>query len=209
MKPRIRRNRLDRAAPALEPYDTVLIVCEGKKTEPYYLEGLKRDYRLSNMNVHVTPANGTDPVSIVNFAIERLDEFERAFCVFDILGNNNYQAALLKLASSAAGQSGKLKAITSSPCFELWLLLHFLYTTKAYTAVGKKSAGARILADLKTHYPNYQKNSVTTFTELAPLLSKAIKHARQLTKFNNEHRTIHPSTNVHSLIHYLKALKSK
>lgn len=36
-----------------EPYDYVFVVCEGEKTEPIYLQGLKIAYRLSNANVRI------------------------------------------------------------------------------------------------------------------------------------------------------------
>jgi hypothetical protein len=68
-----------RRGPVREPYDRVLIVCEGKKTEPYYFGGLRLHYRLSSANIEITPANGTDPMSIVSFAEARLDEYDRAF----------------------------------------------------------------------------------------------------------------------------------
>jgi RloB-like protein len=48
-----------------------LIVCEGEKTEPQYLDGVKLAFKLSSANIRVTSAAGTDPVSIVRFA-ERL-----------------------------------------------------------------------------------------------------------------------------------------
>lgn len=50
-----------RRAPAREPYDRVLIVCEGEKTEPQYFNGLRLAERLSSANIRVTPADGSDP----------------------------------------------------------------------------------------------------------------------------------------------------
>ena len=34
-----------------DPYDVVLIVCEGKKTEPNYFSEMKKAFRLSNANI--------------------------------------------------------------------------------------------------------------------------------------------------------------
>jgi hypothetical protein len=45
-----------RRGPTREPYDVVLIVCEGAKTEPNYFKRLKLAYRLSNANIHVLQA---------------------------------------------------------------------------------------------------------------------------------------------------------
>ena len=61
-----------RRGPQREPYDLVLIVCEGAKTEPYYFEGLKRVWRLSNANVHVRSAGASDPPNLVAYALEQL-----------------------------------------------------------------------------------------------------------------------------------------
>ena len=42
---------LRRQAAKRVPYDVVLIVCEGEKTEPYYFKGLRKHLRLSNANI--------------------------------------------------------------------------------------------------------------------------------------------------------------
>ena len=42
---------LRRQAAKRAPYDVVLIVCEGEKTEPYYFKGLREHLRLSNANI--------------------------------------------------------------------------------------------------------------------------------------------------------------
>ena len=42
-----------RAKAKLSPYDVVLIVCEGEKTEPNYFEELKDAFRLNNANVKI------------------------------------------------------------------------------------------------------------------------------------------------------------
>jgi AAA15 family ATPase/GTPase len=61
-------SRLQRHAPRRESYERVLVVCEGAKTEPIDFSELKDHYRLSNANIRITPADGSDPVSIVRTA---------------------------------------------------------------------------------------------------------------------------------------------
>jgi RloB-like protein len=86
-----------RRGPQREPHDSVLIVCEGGKTEPQYLDGLKQAFKLSSANIRVTSADGTDPVSIVRFA-ERLVNgeggYDRIYCVFDRDGHSNFSQAI-------------------------------------------------------------------------------------------------------------------
>src|SRR5438309_400951 len=126
-----------RRPPRREPYDIVLIVCEGQKTEPNYFRGLKRECGLSNVNINVLSPPHSDPLSLVDFAIDHLardGEIDRGFCVFDRDRHTNFMQAVAKVQNSQLGQSGRLCAITSTPCFELWVLLHFLYSSRAYAA---------------------------------------------------------------------------
>src|ERR1700732_3973663 len=86
-----------------EPYDVVLIVCEGEKTEPNYLHGLRNAYNLSSVNVRIIPPPGSDPLSIVKFAIGELKrdpEYDRAYCVFDKDGHATFSAAVRRIRQS-------------------------------------------------------------------------------------------------------------
>ena len=76
--------KLKRSEPTKKESDRVLIVCEGAKTEPAYFRRLREVYRLSSANIYVTPANGSDPDSVVAFAEEQLEKnYDRIYCVFD------------------------------------------------------------------------------------------------------------------------------
>ncbi len=49
-------------------YDTVLIVCEGEKTEPNYFRELRNDLKLNSANIEITgDAGGSSPMNIVNY----------------------------------------------------------------------------------------------------------------------------------------------
>jgi hypothetical protein len=111
------------------PYDVILIICEGSKSEPYYFEGLKKQYRLSNANILITSAAGSDPLNIVKLAQKELssDHYDKIFCVFDRDGHKTFDEALKLAVNSEQGRSGRIKCITSIPCFEVWVLLHFLF----------------------------------------------------------------------------------
>jgi hypothetical protein len=198
-----------RRGPVREPYDRVLIVCEGEKTEPYYFAGLRLHYRLSSANIEITPANGTDPMSIVSFAEARLHQYDRAFCVFDRDGHQNYDAAVAKVAQSREGQQGKLVTITSWPCFEFWLLLHFGYSAAPFHRVGKKSSGDRARAKLVTRVPGYNKGLKNIYALLAPKIPDAIQNAVRLCRENTHTRSSNPSTRVHELVQYLITLKAE
>ena len=91
-----------RRAPEREPYDVVLIVCEGEKTEPYYFEGLRRAWGLSSANIRVRSAGASDPLSLVQFALAemRSGDYDRVFCVFDRDTHAGFEQALQQIAQS-------------------------------------------------------------------------------------------------------------
>jgi RloB-like protein len=118
------------------PYERVLIVCEGEKTEPNYFEEIRQKARLSNAHIQAIRSElGTDPANVVRAAeksfFDKHRGFERVYAVFDRDDHINYETAI----QMAAAKNGKLRndekravifeAIVSVPCFELWLL----YTT--------------------------------------------------------------------------------
>lgn len=194
-----------------EPYDVVLIVCEGEKTEPSYLKGLQKDCRLSSANITVCPGDGNDPVSIVKYALKeyrRANEiYDRVFCVFDRDGHVNYQAALNRIASSSLGKKGKLEAITSVPCFELWILLHFVFTTAPFVAASGRSACDKVIAAIREHMPEYQKALADLFARLQPRVDTAVTHGARLAQHNRETQSENPATKIHELVKYLRVLK--
>lgn len=200
-----------RRAPTREPYDYVLIVCEGGKTEPNYFHGLRQAYRLSNANIHIANAGATDPLSIARYTDKRLTEdgFNRAFCVFDRDGHANYQQAIQFIAVSDNGKARRLFAIPSVPCFEIWILLHFGYSTAPYSASGNNSACDNVLRALRPHYSDYTKGHRDVYGRVAPQMAQAITRAKQLELHNRQTGSDNPHTRVHDLVQYLCNLKKQ
>ena len=198
-----------RRAPVREPYDYILIVCEGGKTEPNYFKRLCAVYGLSNANVEITPADGTDPVSVVNFAIAKHDEHDRVYCVFDRNGHANFNAALDLVSQSALGKNGVLRAITSTPCFEVWVLFALCLQHGAVQQ-GWQRLGLRQGAEaIRPHFGGYAKGSKNVYDTLTAKLDAAIKNAVQLGKHNKTSASLNPATGVHDLVEYLRNLKPK
>jgi hypothetical protein len=192
-----------RRGPQKEPYDSVLIVCEGRKTEPQYLEGVKQAFRLGN--TLVTPADGTDPVSIVRSAQSlnsALDKYDRVYCVFDRNGHDNFSEAI-----GLIRQLG-YHPIVSWPCFEIWILLHFVYSTAPFNPIGGKSACDLVLREVTKHFPNYAKGLPGVYGQLKLKIDGAIAHANRLAEHNVSTQSYNPSTRMHELVDYLRKLKS-
>jgi hypothetical protein len=200
-----------RRLPIREPYDYVLIVCEGKKTEPNYFFGMRQAYNLSSANIEIAQPGATDPLNIVQYAERRLNEdsFDRVYCVFDRNGHTNYYQALRHIDQSQNGKSGRLLAITSVPCFEIWILLHFVYTSSPFISVGSQSACDMVISRVRRHLADYEKGHKGVYTTLAPYMPQAIVYAARLRKENVRTGSQNPVTQMDKIVDYLRNLKRR
>ena len=196
------------------PYDKVLIVCEGSKTEPNYFVELSDHYKLNSANIAICGDCGSAPISIVGEAQKRYrkeqqkgDAFDRVYCVFDQDTHQSYNQAISEI--NRLKPANTFFAITSVPCFEFWLLLHFEYTTRAFHGIpGGDSAGEQMVKELKKYIPNYAKGTRDHFMPLIDQLPQAKQHAQQVlqqSQFNGDN----PSTRIHELVDYLQNLKTR
>lgn len=107
--------------------------CEGQRTEPEYLDALKREpavREVAAVDLRVeTRSKGSMPLTLVRLAAEARDralreqgEVDEFWCVFDVEWPINHPG--LAEALEIAAQNAIRVAVTN-PCFELWLLLHF------------------------------------------------------------------------------------
>ena len=187
------------------PYDMVLIVCEGQKTEPNYFRSLINDFQLNTANVKVADNTaGSSPRSVVEFALKEYrqsKEYDQIFCVFNKDQHLSYLEALSTIKQARLAKGHAIRAITSVPCFEFWLLLHFAYTTKTFGA-RHGSICASVISDLKRHLPGYQKGKLSTFQVTKDHLAEAISNAKNVSKYCIKGDTDNPSTLVHELVEF-------
>jgi hypothetical protein len=198
-----------RRGPVREPYDTVLIVCEGEKTEPLYFGGIRAVHRLSSANIEVTNAPGTDPMSIVTHTEQLMaeEEYDRVFSVFDQDSHANFIQAAQRVANSPRGRAGTWRAITSVPCFEVWLMLHFEYSTAPIVRSGNRSPGDMAMRALKAHLLDYEKGANGIYQKVEIRSAAAITNATRLARHNANAAAGNPATNMHVLVDYLRRLK--
>jgi hypothetical protein len=192
-----------------DPYDMVLIVCEGK-TEESYFKGLIRDLKLNTANVQV-PHNtaGSSPRNVVDFGLEeynRTKEYDNVYCVFDKDKHSTYKETLDRVKRKKLRKDHSIHAITSVPCFEFWILLHYKETTKKFYS-GQGSPCALVVRDLKEYIPNYEKGGKVSYASLKGELNKAINNAKKVAACCKASGTDDPSTQIHELILYLHQLK--
>ena len=194
------------------PYDKVLIVCEGEKTEPHYFNELKDHYGLNSANIEICGDCGSDPLSIIHYAKKRYraerdagDAFDKVFCVFDKDTHANYQQGLDEIRR--ATPKDVYVAITSVPCFEYWLLLHFKYTTRPYGQMEGNSACNQVITDLKEYMPKYTKGNTGIFPELLGQLDFAKKNAEHALQHATNTLTDNPTTKVHEILTFMENIK--
>lgn len=209
---------LQRRAAVRQPYERLLIVCEGEKTEPQYLREIQQAYRLASTHLLVLHSQfGTEPQQVLKYALSvftkgaperglRQRAFDRIVVVFDRDEHLTYHAAL----AQAEAQNGKLKnddgdavqldVVASVPCFELWLLLHF---EDVHAPLHRHDA----LARLKAYLPDYEKGGGGHWANTQAHLGHAIERAEYLAAANNPNDGSQPYTAMHELVSRLIHLK--
>ncbi len=154
---RDRERRPGRRAAFRDPRPIMLIVCEGRNTEPQYFEQFAIYHKNSRVRVKIADETGV-PFSLVRAAKEYKRDAERAarrerdanleydsvWCVFDIDDHPKVHEA-----REMAAANGIHTAI-SNPCIELWLILHF----RESPGMQHRHAMKKIL---EIHVPGYDK----------------------------------------------------
>jgi hypothetical protein len=172
------------------------------------------DLRIRPQMVRIAPNDGVSPDRIVAHALLLYEEdaasgdaYDTVYCVFDRDKHTTFDAAVQRTKDlSAAGKP--LVVITSTPCFEFWLLLHFGYTDHPFHAAGKKSVGDKVVADLKTKqgFDKYGKGQKGIYAMLKDRLPDALIYAEQLRRHGAATGSINPATEIDKLVADLSKL---
>jgi hypothetical protein len=151
---------LKREVKTLNPKVEIVIVCEGKNTEPRYFKECVDYYGAGLVSLKVIAPAGV-PITLVNTAIKERNEllnkwrtekeknsFGKCFRVWAVFDRDIHpkveDAIQLALAN-------KIDIAFSDPCFELWPLFHLMN----YGAMSNRHTLQTLLA---THMPNYDHN---------------------------------------------------
>lgn len=162
---------------------TFLIVCEGKKTERGYFEGIRTDLRRATVQIKVVHPGVTDPESLVQAALRERDALTKdglwlsddfACAVFDgdehLQGNRSNWDRAVDLA-----RRKNVFLSLSNPSFELWYLLHY---ADQRANLNRTTA----IQQLKRYLPDYEKAKKLYPTPLSPLTQDAIRRAKSLER---------------------------
>ncbi len=214
MRRRRSYSSLQRRKPTREPRACILIVCEGKKTEPAYFLAMRKRLGLTSVEVEVIGGNGgSAPITIVDSAValklarEILAknsvihrEYDYVWCVIDVEAPHPHES--LYRACNKATDNG-LRMALSNPCFEYWYLLHFEKTCKLFVS------NYDVIHDLKQHFAKYSKINADIFEDIYLKTDQAIKWAKEIlreTGCNDDPRNHNSSTTVHKLVEILKQI---
>ncbi len=209
--------RLERKENNREPYDRVLIVSEGSKTEPNYFREIVQAFRLNTANVQIWPSKiGTNPLKVIEYCKQLFEEgdsrlgikersFDKIYAVFDRDDFPDFDLAISRAEELILENDLKenifVDVIPSNPCFEIWLLLHFKDTLHW---IDRREA----FKLLKKEYPAYEKNAKEVYSKTKQFYDQALQRSSQLIEKNNILDRYELYTKVGVLVEALIHLKS-
>lgn len=206
------RSSLQRSAPPTlrQAGRRFYVFCEGQRTEPEYLLGLRRALRTPLLQIEIVES-GASPSTLVAKATRHLRELRRARDTQDevwVLFDRDAHADWDRACDQA--RANQLQVARSNPCFELWLLLHF----RAHSAPIERH---QVRALLREHLPSYDKGVVerSFFSDLLHRDGSLARDSRCLTALARAEVLSaraaglgtdgNPSTEVHELVRRILA----
>ena len=177
--------------------ETVALVGDGQ-TERIYFSDVKDKDRPKNLTISPDyPRKLGSYKGVIDRAISLKQEgYDRVYALIDmdkILAEN--QGATYRQAKAAAEAIGVL-FLESNPCFEVWLLLHFVYTGRLF------SNCSDVVTELRKHIPGYDKSEkflsaaslYGTYKE--QLIENAIIYSRRLEVDRDQQSPQYPRAEV-------------
>jgi len=157
-------------------------VAEGENvTESQYFKSFQKQNSRCNIRIilakHITDPEGMLKAVQLKWRELELDarKGDKAYVVLDLDCDEN-KAALIKRLQL---KSKEVQFIVSNPCFEVWFLLHFKYSTKEFLS------GNAVVHELRNYISEYEKN-LDVSGMLAPLQDKAFNNVDKLIKYFDE-----------------------
>lgn len=172
------------------PNRTILIVTHGELTEIEYFSGLKRELRLPGVTIKA--ADHSDPKAVYDYAKRKKADYDEIWCILDV---DEFSSQIKDVLSKTA--NSKIQCAVSNPCFELWLFLHFKYSTGSLSP-------QETVEKLKHVLPSYDKTRLR-FSDFSTNLDTAIQYAKKLERHHQENHInvpcdSNPYTSVYVLI---------
>ena len=188
----------------------VLIVCEGRETEPNYFDQFKREECVrKRFKIDVKPGKGGSRQQVAQTAVDRARranvDYDEVWCIMDVEspeGLDDMREAVLLL------EAHDMRPVLSNPAFEVWLLAHF-----ERTGTGFLNGGA-VVARLNKCWQqqfrrDYDKANEQIYRQLLPLMERAIANAEWVREKHHAPSThildCNSATDVYRLVVRLRA----
>ncbi|EGT0649844.1 RloB domain-containing protein [Citrobacter braakii] len=194
------------------------IFCEGKKTEPQYLEAfIEERVNQKSKIIKIPPTRKNTPVQLVDEAIAKRNSKDTIagdvfWVVYDRESVSKYSKKLHAEAFAKA-KKNNIKIAISNVCFEFWILLHFELTTSHYTCYDDLMAHSDIKKHLKAvGIPKYDKGSDMLYFKVKGGIDIAKGRAVKVNKAviasassdTLEPYEYSPYTNIHELLNAIE-----
>ncbi len=182
----------------------MLIVCEGRETEPNYFHRLKQEAGVrKNFSVKVKRGKGGSRQQVAQFAVEAkehaTDDYDETWCVMDVEhpdGLNAMREALKLLVKHG------IQAALSNPAIEVWFLAHFERPGAVF--LNGDAVVARLNKCWNERFQtNYDKADERIYHRLAGLTDQAIANAQWVREHHHSGATVidaNSSTEVDLLV---------
>jgi len=186
------------------PKKLIFVVCEGRNTEPNYLNDFSKDRGNNLFELVIEDKHGA-PITLVDHAIHvkkeqsRLartsgDSFEQEFEVWIVTDVDEHPS--LSQARDKARNNG-IECAISNPCFELWAILHF----EPHDAPSHRHELQKKLEKLMPHYKTSGGKNFN-YEQMKDKYEEAKKNAQRINsnRIAEANKGGCPSTNVAALL---------
>ena len=179
------------------------IFTEGERTEINYVRGYICSYLKSKgytaHDIIIEQPNDSSPFGLLTAARQSRLQMDAMWIVFDCDQHSRRQETFSGAAADGIGIA------YSSISFETWILLHFTYSTRAYSSCDE------LMKVLDKYYPNgydkamnnlFDETTGADYSRLLSAIANAKRLNREMLKVNvgKPIYELNPYTNVHDLL---------
>ncbi len=182
----------------------ILMITEGNnRTETNYF----KNFESSEYRIVFARGNDTDPVKMMKTLLSQYEAMgltsEDGDLGMSLIDTDceSYKDNQIKEADKLC--SDIVRQYVSSPCFEIWLLSHFEYSTRQY------NSSVEVIRNLKNYIKDYSKNDEYVYEKTKALIPTALENVEKLNNhcisLGKKPHTVEymPSTEIDSVVKIL------
>jgi hypothetical protein len=207
---------ISRRSAGQNPSKSILIVTEGRNTEPGYFRALAALWNVHPKLIQLAPGGEGIPGKLVKRALEEtaklakkakrdqlayneLGSFDEVWIVFD---TEHAQRQGKLDEGMAAAREARFEVAHSTPCFEFWLALHYSNSAPPMNTCDEASRLLERVAALPSVSYSKKRGASEDFLKgVVPKVGTAFRHAQVMTRNQaGEPFPANPSTAVQRLV---------